>query len=155
MTTSLHLPLSGLGHLKEYAVTPEAQAHKQFYDKRIASLSSLYATLNGKVSVETKQAFFSDSIALWDSIKVFTIRTLPGAIMDGPFIGGAGPGVDDFHAGPWLARIANLLGAEKSEGGVHALEKGFGPLPEKVKVYWAGWIARNSWVKAYPDNMLH
>jgi len=148
-------PLAGLSHLKRYAETPEAQANKPFYDKRIASLSNLYAILNGQAPEKVKQAYFSDSIALWDGIKTFTIQTLPAAIAEGPFIGGSRPGVDDFHVGAWLARISNLLGAEKSEGGVSALEKGFGPLPEKVKAFWAAWIARDSWVKVYPDNVLH
>jgi hypothetical protein len=136
-------------------MTPEAQANKPFYDKRIASLSSLYAILNGQAQNEVKRAYFSNSAALWDSILVFTVDRLPAAIAEGPFIGGPRPGVDDYHVGAWLARIATLLGAEKSEGGVSALEKGFGPLPEKVKAYWAAWIARDSWVKAYPDNLLH
>jgi hypothetical protein len=145
----------GLGHLKRYAETPEAQASKLFYEKRIASLSDLYTILDGQAPHETKQAYFSDSAALWDGIKVFTTQTLPVAITQGPFIGGSRPGVDDYHVGAWLARIAMLLGAEKSEGGIPALENRFGPQPEKIKAYWAAWIARDSWVKAYPDNVLH
>jgi hypothetical protein len=146
---------AGLGHLKRYAERPEAQANKSFYEEHIASLSGLYKILNGQAPIEVKQAYFSDSAALWDGIKAFTIQTLPAAITEGPFIGGSRPGVDDYHVGAWLARIATLLGAEKSEGGVPALENGFGPQPEKVKAYWAAWIARDSWVNAYPDNVLH
>ncbi|KAI0282030.1 hypothetical protein BC826DRAFT_1066882 [Russula brevipes] len=89
-----------------------------------------------------------------DNIKAFTLETLPAAISEGPFIAGARPGVDDFHVAAWLARIAFLLGAQKSEEGVAALEKTFGTLPEKVKVFWAAWIARDSWVQAYPENQL-
>lgn len=133
---------------------PEAQANKAFYDKQIASIAGLYAILNKQAPEEAKQGFFAKSTALWDGIKAFTLEGLPAAIAEGPFISGARPGVDDFHVGAWLTRIAFLLGAQKSEEGVSALEKAFGPLPEKVKVYWATWVARDSWVKAYPDNVL-
>ncbi|KAH8988382.1 hypothetical protein EDB92DRAFT_1948056 [Lactarius akahatsu] len=102
-----------------------------------------------------KQGFYSASTAVWDSIKVFAVETLPAAISEGPFIGVATPGVDDYHVGAWIARIAFLLGAQKSDEGVAVLEKGFGPIPEKVKVYWSAWTARDSWVKAYPDRVLH
>lgn len=141
--------------MKRYAETPEAQANKSFYEERIASLSDLYTILDGQAPHDAKQAYFSNSAALWDGIKAFTIQTLPAAITEGPFIGGECPGVDDYHVGAWLARIAMLLGAEKSEGGVSALENRFGAQPEKIKAYWAAWIARDSWVKAYPDNVLH
>src|SRR6266852_5452468 len=98
--------------------------------------------------------FFSKSSALWDGIKVFIVETLPAAFTEGPFIGGVRPGVDDFHVGAWIARIAFVSGAQKSEGW-SALEKIFGPLPENVKAYWTAWIGRDSWVKAYPENVLH
>jgi len=52
-------------------------------------------------------------------------------------------------------RIALVLGAQKLEEGLSLLEKRFGPLPEKVKAYWAMWVGRDSWVKAYTDNALH
>jgi hypothetical protein len=141
--------------LKRYAATPEGQAHKQFYDRQIAKISGLHALLNGQAPDDAKQGFFSTCTSLWDGIKVFTVETLPAAIVEGPFIGGARPGVDDFHVGAWIARIALVSGAQKSEEGVSALEKRFGPLPEKVKAYWGAWIARDSWAKAYPENALH
>jgi glutathione S-transferase len=141
-------------HVKRYAATPEAQVNKPFYDKSIASIAGLHAILNGQAPDEVKQGFFSKSTTHWDNIKAFTLETLPAAISEGPFIAGARPGVDDFHVAAWLARIAFLLGAQKSEEGVAALEKTFGTLPEKVKAFWAAWIARDSWVKAYPDNQL-
>jgi len=144
-----------LGYLKRYAMTPEGQAHKSFYDQRIAAISGLYALLNGQASDEVKQSSFSATTALWDAIKAFTVETLPAAIAEGPFIGGDRPGVDDFHVGAWLARIAFVLGAQNSDAGVSVLEKAFGPLPEKVKVFWSAWIVRDSWVKTYPDNVLH
>jgi hypothetical protein len=75
--------------------------------------------------------------------------------IEGPFISGARPGVDDFHFGAWLARVASLLGAHTSKEGVDALQRRFEPLPENVKLYWAAWISRDSWVKAYPDSVLH
>ena len=146
---------AGLGHLKKYAATPEAQENKPFYDRQIAKISGLVALLNGQAPVEAKQGLFSTSTALWDGAKVFIVETLPGAITEGPFIGGARPGVDDFHVGAWIARIAFVSGAAKSEEGVSALEKKFGPLPEKVKAYWAAWIVRDSWAKTYPDGALH
>jgi hypothetical protein len=146
---------SRLAGLRKYAASPEAQPHKEFYDKQITKISSLDALLKGNAPDEGKQQFFALSTSLWENIKVFAIETLPGAINEGPFIGGAIPGQDDYHVGAWLARIACLCGAKKSEEGVAALEKRFGPLPEKVKKYWAEWIVRESWTKAYPDNNLH
>lgn len=145
---------AGLGYLKKYAATPEAQVHKAFYDKQITRLSGLHAVLNGK-SPEDKQRLFAKSSALWDDIKVFIIETLPNSITEGPFIGGVRPGVDDFHVGAWIARIAFVSGGQKSVEGLTSLEKRFGPLPEKVKAYWTAWIGRDSWVKAYPENALH
>ncbi|KAH9175750.1 hypothetical protein EDB89DRAFT_2066329 [Lactarius sanguifluus] len=144
-----------LAYLKKHAATPEAEPHKDFYDKEIAKIAGLDALLSGNAPDEAKRGFYAASTALWDSVKVFTVETLPAAISEGPFIGGATPGADDYHVGAWIARIAFLLGAQKSDEGVAALEKGFGPIPEKVKVYWSAWIARDSWVKAYPDKALH
>jgi len=146
---------SRLGHLKKYAATPEGQVHKAFYDKQITKLEGLQAVLNGQAPDDGKQQFFSKCSALWDGIKVFIVETLPTAITEGPFIGGVRPGVDDFHVGAWIARIAFVSGAQKSEEGLSALEKKFGPLDEKVKAYWTAWIARDSWVKAYANNALH
>lgn len=143
-----------LGHLKKYAATPEGQENKPFYDRQIAKVSGIVAILND-ASDEAKQGLYSKSNALWDSSKVFILETLPGAIAEGPFIGGARPGVDDFHVGAWIARIAFVSGAPKSEEGVSALEKRFGTLPEKVKAYWAAWIVRDSWKKTYADGALH
>jgi hypothetical protein len=146
---------AGLEHLKKHAAAPEGEVHKPFYEKKIAAVSGLHALLNGQASDEAKQGFFSTSTALWESIKAFVLETLPAAIVEGPFVGGDRPGVDDFHVGAWLARIAFVLGAQNSDAGVATLEKAFGPLPEKVKAYWSALIARDSWVKAYPNNALH
>ncbi|KAH9068005.1 hypothetical protein EDB83DRAFT_2519091 [Lactarius deliciosus] len=126
-----------LAGLKKHAATPAAEPHKDFHDKQIAKISGLDALLAGNAPDEARQGFYSASTALWDSIKVFAVETLPAAIGEGPFIGGATPGVDDYHVGAWIARIAFLLGAQQ------------------VKVYWSAWIARDSWVKAYPDKALH
>jgi len=52
--------------------------------------------------------------------------------------------VDDFHVGAWLAQIALISGARKSEEGMSVLEKRFGPLPEKMKACWAAWVERDS-----------
>ena len=146
---------AGLAGLKKYAESPEGQQHKAFYDKHIAKISALSAILKGTAPDEDKQQFFVISASLWENIKLFVVEILPGAIQEGPFIAGATPGVDDYHVGAWLARIAFLSGAKKSEEGVAALEKRFGPIPEKVRKYWAGWIVRDSWTKAYPENDLH
>ncbi|KAN0127287.1 hypothetical protein V8E53_014891 [Lactarius tabidus] len=144
-----------LAGLRKHAASPEGQPYKEFYDRQIAKVSSLDGLFKGQAPDEGKQKFFEASTSLWENIKIFVVETLPGAINEGPFIGGATPGVDDYHVGGWFARIAFLCGAKKSEEGVAALEKRFGPLPDKVKKYWAEWIARESWVKAYPDNNLH
>ncbi|KAH9985908.1 hypothetical protein BJV77DRAFT_1071204 [Russula vinacea] len=85
-----------LGHLKRYAATPEGQANKPFYDRQIAKISGLHALLNGQAPDDAKQ-------------------DTPRAIAEGPFIGGGRPGVDDFHVGAWIARIAFVSGAQKSE----------------------------------------
>ncbi|KAH9069557.1 hypothetical protein EDB83DRAFT_2582700 [Lactarius deliciosus] len=103
-----------LAGLKKHAATPEAELHKDFHDKQIARISGLDALLTGNAPDEAKPGFYS---------------------AEGPFIGGATPGVDNYHVGAWIARIASLLGAQKSDEGVAALEKG--------------------WVKAYPDKALH
>jgi hypothetical protein len=145
----------GLGPLKKYAASQEGQAHKTFYDEKIASVSRDHALLNGYATREDKQGYFAASTDLWIAIKAFVVETLPAGITVGPFISGAHPGVDDFHVGAWIARIAFVLGAQKSEEGVAVLEKNFGPLPEKVKAYWGAWITRDSWVKTYPDHVLH
>jgi hypothetical protein len=148
------LLLAGLGGLRKYAAADEGQTHKSFYDAKIVTLSRIHAVLNGLATEGDKQGYFAASTNLWTAIKAFTLETLPAAITAGPFIGGARPGVDDFHVAPWLARIALLLGAQKSEEGITALEH-FGPVDEKVKAYWNAWIARDSWVKTYPDHVLH
>ncbi|KAF8498205.1 hypothetical protein F5888DRAFT_1612739, partial [Russula emetica] len=111
---------------------------------QITKISSVYAVLNGQASDDAKQSYFSASSAVPDGVKVFVVETLPAAITESPFIGGARPGVDDFHFGAWLAPIAFISGAHRSEEGVSALEKKFGPLPEKVKAYWAAWVGRDS-----------
>jgi hypothetical protein len=144
-----------LAGLKKFAETPEAEPHKELHDKSIERIYGLHALLSGNAPDDAKQKFYAVSTVLWASIKVFTVETLPAAITQGPFISGETPGVDDYHVGAWLARIAFLLGAQKSDEGISALEKTFGPIPEKVKVYWSAWIGRDSWVKAYPDNTLH
>ena len=155
MTVLVFCSPVGLEYLKKHAATPEAEVHKPFYDKQITAISGLHALLNSQASDEAKRGFFTTSTTLWESIKTFIVETFPTAIAEGPFIGGDRPGVDDFHVGAWLARIAFVLGAQKSDEGVATLEKAFGPLPEKVKAFWSAWIVRDSWVKAYPDNMLH
>jgi hypothetical protein len=146
---------AGLEHLKKYAAAPEGQVHKAFYDEKIESIGRNSAVFSGNATQEHRQGHFAASTDLWVAIKAFAVETLPAAITAGPFIGGSRPGVDDFHVGAWLARIAFILGAHKSDEGIAALEKNFGPLPEKVKVYWSAWIVRDSWVKAYPDHVLH
>lgn len=144
-----------LAGLKKYAGTAEAEPHKEFHDAQLAKISGVDALLSGSAPDEAKQGFYTASTALWDSIRDFAVETLPTVITQGPFIGGATPGVDDYHVGAWIARIAFVLGAHKSDQGIPALEKTFGPIPEKVKVYWSAWTARDSWVKVYPDHALH
>jgi len=56
----------------------------------------------------------------------------------------------------WLVWIAFISGAQKSEEGVSALEKGFGPLPEKTKACWPhGLGAIAEALKAYPNNVIY
>ncbi|KAI9507460.1 hypothetical protein F5148DRAFT_1014960 [Russula earlei] len=135
--------------LKRFAAFPDARANLPFYCKQLASISGLHALLNGQATDDVKRDFFVASAALWDAIRAFIFETLPAALgrshpggdaeaRGGPFFGGERPGVDDFHVGVWLARIAFVLGARQSEEGVPALERTFGPLPESVESYWAG-----------------
>ena len=118
-------------------MTPEAQANKAFYDTQITKFSGPYAVLNGQAPNDAKQSYFSAYSAVQDGVKV--VEMLPVAISVSSFIGGVRPtpGVDDFHVGAWLARIAFNSGVQRSEEGVSALEKRFGPLHEKVKASWA------------------
>ncbi|KAH9956743.1 hypothetical protein BC827DRAFT_1313978 [Russula dissimulans] len=78
------------------------------------------------------------STAFWDDIKRFIVGTLPAAIDRGPFIAGAESEVNDFHvaACQWLVRIAYVVGAQRSDEGVSALEKRFRPIPHKIEVFW-------------------
>ncbi|KAH9957533.1 hypothetical protein BC827DRAFT_1270230 [Russula dissimulans] len=76
------------------------------------------------------------STALSDDIKGFIVVALPAAIDRGPFIAGAESEVDDFHVAAWLVRIAYVVGAQKSDEGVSALERRFRPIPHKIKVFW-------------------
>ncbi|KAI0297030.1 hypothetical protein B0F90DRAFT_1819579 [Multifurca ochricompacta] len=98
------------------------------------SISGVHALLNGQAPDEVKQGFFNVSTALWESIKSFIFETLPAAS---------------------LRDHSSAVPVRKCDRGVAALEKRFGPVPEKVKVYWVAWIGRDSWVGAYPDNVLH
>ncbi|KAI0263273.1 hypothetical protein BC834DRAFT_326378 [Gloeopeniophorella convolvens] len=145
-----------LGGLKKWAATPEAQAlNKSWYDGKIAAISGVYALLNGGAPEEAKQGFFARSAQLWDNVKVFYLETIPAAITEGPFIGGAEPGVDDFHVVSWLAHMSFILGAQKAEDGLATLEKTYGPVNPKIKAYWDAFAARPSWAAAYPDGALH
>ncbi|KAI9454646.1 hypothetical protein BJY52DRAFT_711869 [Lactarius psammicola] len=69
-----------LAGLKKHAATVEAEPHKDFHDKQIEKISGIDALLSGNAPAEAKQGFYSASTALWDSIKVFTVETLPAAI---------------------------------------------------------------------------
>ncbi|KAI0047629.1 hypothetical protein FA95DRAFT_1558961 [Auriscalpium vulgare] len=150
--TFTNLRLAGL---KTYAATPEAQANKEFYDGKIASISELSALFAGAAPAEAKEGFFKISKAAWDAVKVFYLETLPASIGEGPFIAGATPGEDDFHVTAWLAHIAFLLGAAKTEDGLAALEKGLAPPPEKIVNYWNAWSGRKGWAATYPGGNLH
>ena len=61
----------------------------------------------------------------------------------------------DCHVTPWLARIASVVAAQKLYEGVSALAKHFRPIPQKANVFWDTWTERGSWVKVYPDSVLH
>ncbi len=134
---------------------PEAEPHRELHDKQLGKISGLDALFSGTAPDEAKQGFYTASTQLWESIKVFTVETLPGAITEGPFIAGAVPGVDDYHVGAWIARIAFVSGAQKSDDGIVALEQRFDRVPEKVQAYWKAWIVRESWKKTYADGVLH
>ncbi|KAI0263277.1 hypothetical protein BC834DRAFT_997855 [Gloeopeniophorella convolvens] len=132
-----------LAGLKKWAATPEAQAlNKPWYDGKVAAISGLHALLNGGAPEE-------------ESVKVFYLETIPAAITEGPFIGGAEPGVDDFHVMAWLAHMSFILGAKKAEDGLSTLEKTYGPINPKIRAYWDAFAARPSWAAVYPDGVLH
>ncbi|KAI0038369.1 hypothetical protein FA95DRAFT_1229197 [Auriscalpium vulgare] len=150
--TVTNLRLAGL---KKIAATPEAQANKAFYDGKIATISELSGLLAGTAPAEAKESFFKTSKAALEAVKVFYLETLPASIGEGPFIGGATPGEDDFHVTAWLAHIAFILGAGKTEDGLAALEKGLAPPSEKVVNYWNAWSGRKGWAATYPGGNLH
>ena len=141
--------------MKKIAETPEAKPYKEIHDKNITRFSTADAIFSGTAPDDVKKGYFDASTALWVSIKAFIGETLPAAIKGtGPFIGGEIPGSDDFHVGAWISRIALVLGAQKSDEGIAALEKTLGPLPEKTKAYWSAWTERASWESAFPGGNL-
>jgi hypothetical protein len=101
-----------------------------------------------------KNDFFEQSKAHWDALRSFILDILPAYLPNGGFIGGVKPGEDDFHVAAWLARIASVSGAKKTEEGMNELEKEVGmPIPEKVAKYWNVWVQRESWKKVYQDGL--
>jgi hypothetical protein len=128
-------------------VGPRGASAQSILRQETTSISKLHTLLNGQATEDTKRDFFATSTALWDAIKVFVLETLPVSLShhhdgdnnsngstEGPFISGARPGVDDFHVGAWLARVASLLGAHTSKEGVDALQRRFGSARERQDV---------------------
>jgi len=102
-----------------------------------------------------KNDFFNKSKAHWAALRTFILDILPEYLPNSGFIGGVRPGEDDFHVAAWLARIACVSGAKKTEEGLKELKKEVGvPIPEKVAQYWNAWGQRESWKKVY-QNGLH
>jgi hypothetical protein len=128
-------------------VLPEGEAHKEFYGGKKALNGGLRAVYKGEAPADD---FFQRSIKHWENIRTFVKDVLPAQLPESGFIGGSKPGEVDFHVGAWLARIAAVCGATKSEEGLEKLEAGLeGPLPEKVTAYWNAWSARQSWKDTY------
>lgn len=124
-------------------------------------MSGVIALLNNQVPDAAKSGFFAKSTALWDNIAAFLSSELPALledqkVEDGKFIGGERPGVDDYHLGAWMARIAFIKGAKGGEDAMEVLEKTVvgKPVDRRVKSYWGTWVERESWKRVY-EGSLH
>ncbi|KIM85418.1 hypothetical protein PILCRDRAFT_778214 [Piloderma croceum F 1598] len=140
--------------LDKYSVTEDAAVHKEFYDNKLAGNAHVLSIYQSKVTDDVKNGFFEQSKAHWDALRSFILDILPAHLPNSGFIGGAKPGEDDFHVAAWLARIASVSGAKRTEEGFEELEKEVGvPIPERVAKYWNAWIQRESWKMVYQDGL--
>ncbi|KAH9956745.1 hypothetical protein BC827DRAFT_1270781 [Russula dissimulans] len=98
--------------------------------------SRAWCTKQGSIQNFTLGAARNDEELAAVSNSFVTTFTKSPAIDRGPFIAGAESEVDDFHVAAWLMRIAYVVGAQKSDDGVSALEKRFRPIPHKIEVFW-------------------
>ncbi|KAJ7630660.1 hypothetical protein FB45DRAFT_748030 [Roridomyces roridus] len=140
--------------LEKHSKGSDAEAHKAFYDNKLATNGGLLALVKGQVPAEHKDGFFAKSQAHADSLKSAIFELLPSVLPDSGFLGGEIPGEDDYHVGAWLARIAVTAGAKSSGDALTAFEAAYGtPVPEKVAAYWNAWTARPSWQQVYAGGL--
>lgn len=140
----------GQNALAKYAATAGATPHKNFYESKAASNGQILAIYEGKVTDDVKLDFFKRSQTHAESVRSFILDTLPAYLPDKDYIGGARPGEDDFHIAAWLARIANISGAQGTPEGLEKLATEIGePLSAKVVQYWNNWAQRDSWKQVY------
>ncbi|KAK7463767.1 hypothetical protein VKT23_007106 [Stygiomarasmius scandens] len=136
--------------LERHSATPEGAPHKEFYEGKIKANGGILAIYQGKASEAGKQAFIQGSQGHLNRIGEFIVKTLPGYLEPGPFMGGDKPGEDDFHLAAWLTRIGAAVGATGPQDVIQAMERAFGKsIPEKVVKYWTAWTERPSWKTVY------
>ena len=131
-----------------------AAAHGQNPTRSYVLLSYLNAVYTSSADAATIEGFITRSVQHMDSVKSFILNELPALLPSSGFIEGSVPGEADFHVAAWIARIALICGAGKTEEGTAALEKELGQdVPEKVVAYWNAWAARESWKEVYANGL--
>ncbi|KAF9068033.1 hypothetical protein BDP27DRAFT_1224845 [Rhodocollybia butyracea] len=137
--------------LNEYSTLPEAEPHKSFYDKKIASNGAFLDLYQG-TATEAKSVFFAQSQAHFNNIQAFFNGSLASYLPHSGFLGGETPGEDDYHLCAWITRIAASLGAKQKDDAIPTLENAFeSSVPPKVSAYWQAWIRRPSFTTVYPE----
>lgn len=140
----------GQAALEKHSVLPEAEAHKSFYEGKLASNGGLLALFKGEAPPAAKDDLFAKSQAHFDNVKSFLYGSLLSYLPESGFIGGDIPGEDDYHLCAWLTRIVASVGGKSKDDSLAAVEKAFGgPVPSKIVSYWGAWTGRSSWTKVY------
>ena len=145
----------GRDALTRVLATPASQPFRSFYHSKLAGADAILALYSGTALHGARAAFFLRSRATWDNVR--QLNKLPARLGEGPgpFLGGARPGVDDFHVSAWLARIAHAAGAGVAAEGIGVLGDALGTrVPRQVSEYWDAWALRPSWRTVY-SNQLH
>lgn len=95
--------LIGQAALEKHSVLPEAEAHKSFYEGKLASNGGLLALFKGEAPPAAKDDLFAKSQAHFDNVKSFLYGSLLSYLPESGFIGGNIPGEGKFRSlGVWL-----------------------------------------------------
>ncbi|KAI0032120.1 hypothetical protein K488DRAFT_86154 [Vararia minispora EC-137] len=142
--------------MKGFLALPESAPFKAHIEAKIVDAESILAVYHLKAPEEARTQYYATSLANRNAARAMIYETLPSAIAEGPFVGGATPGEDDFHVIAWLIRSALVSGAEKTEQAAESLEKRFGaPLPEQIKKLLAAWEPREGFKSTYAEGKSH